>query len=398
MELDAEFQYMRDSGLPALMEALLTRVVEARSGDPLLHVLDATLPVRAQAIADTVKKITWPADAANDAECRMLGLFGFNVFDYTADDPHADRLLVFTEAIFEMSGATATLGCGVERLRLWLLAVRFQYTRNVPFHNFRHAFAVTQHCFSILRAVEGLQGRLDPLEVAALLVSCLCHDLGHPGLNNSYQKNAGTPLAVRYNDHSVLEQFHCSLTFETIRCPDLDILCALAPDKRKRFREICIALIMATDVSRHKQHFQQLSSTAAAKEAEAKEQGGQLSGMDLINWDDPAQRLNVLQNLMMMSDISNETRDFSLSQNWAPLVQEEFNLQGDREKKEGLPVLPMMDRDKAVTAKEQQGFIEFLCLPLYESNAKIFPQLQCLVGNLRGNKQKWQAKLEREQG
>jgi len=383
--MDREFQYMQDIGLPELVETLLAKLLDARSEDPMLVVSQEVLAIRAQALADKLKD-QWPSGehAVLDGELRAMGTLAFNVFDYADSNPNADRLLPFLEAIFVDSGALEGLGCSREKLRLWLLAVRAQYYSSVPFHNFRHVFAVTQTAYAYLQMVDGLQARLGGLDVAALLFSALCHDLGHPGLNNSYQRNKGTPLAIRYNDASVLENYHCSLAFETVKCPDLDILSALKPEQRKHFRDVVIATIMATDVSLHKEQAARLSNLVQkAKEA------GKPEGLDLVDWDDKAQRTIVVQNLMMMADISNETKGFNISQKWAPLVIEEFCRQGDLEKKEGLPVMPMCDREKAIVAKEQQGFIKFLCLPLFESNTVLFPQLQVLVDNLRSNAAKW---------
>ena len=51
------------------------------------------------------------------------------------------------------------------------------------------------------------------LELAALLIGALCHDIAHPGVNNLYQVNASTKLAAMYNDISVLENYSCSQTF-----------------------------------------------------------------------------------------------------------------------------------------------------------------------------------------
>lgn len=388
MDLDAEFQYMRDSGLPAMMEGLLSRLVEERPSDPLAAVAGYALRVRAASIAGQMVGM-WPKEeAATDAERRALATFDFDVFAYAGDDPHADRLLVFADAIFDAAGALDALGCPRERFRLWLTVVREQYDADIPFHTFRHAFAVLQQAFVFLRTAAGLAERLRPLEVAALLFSCLCHDMGHPGQNNAHQVNAETPLAVRYNDQSVLENWHCSLAFETVRCPECDILSALPPERRRQFRQTAVALIMATDVSKHKAHYTALSDTLAAREKEGQ---GQWSGIQLIDWDDEKQRLMVLQNLMMMADISNETRAFSLSKQWAPLVVEEFCRQGDIEKREKLPFTKMCDREHSTPAGEQPGFIQYLCLPLYEANVRIFPELQCCVDRLRANKESWAA-------
>lgn len=43
-----------------------------------------------------------------------------------------------------------------------------------------------------------LLSRLGDLECLILLVSCICHDLDHPGYNNIYQINARTELALRW--------------------------------------------------------------------------------------------------------------------------------------------------------------------------------------------------------
>eukprot|EP00756_Hemistasia_phaeocysticola_P064101 Hpha_TRINITY_DN7534_c0_g1::TRINITY_DN7534_c0_g1_i1::g.19039::m.19039/K13761/PDE9; high affinity cGMP-specific 3',5'-cyclic phosphodiesterase 9 len=385
MEMDKEFQYMQDSGLPELVESLLARLLDARSDDPMLVVSEEALGVRVHALAEKLKE-QWPTGEhpVIDGERRALATFDFNVFDFADSNPHADRLLLFLEVIFTASGAIEALGCSPEKLRLWLLAVRAQYSGSVPFHNFRHVFAVTQTAYAMLMNVDGLMARLGGLDVAALLFSTLCHDIGHPGLNNAYQRNKGTALATRYNDASVLENYHCCLAFETLRCPDLNILSALSPEKRKSFRELAIASILATDVSLHKSHYQRLSDLL--KKAQEAEKG---QGLDLINWNETAERTVVVQNLMMMADISNETKAFSISQRWAPLVIEEFCRQGDLEKKEGLPWIPMCDREKVVAAKEQQGFIKFLCLPLYETALTLFPQLQSLVDSLKSNAAHW---------
>lgn len=43
-----------------------------------------------------------------------------------------------------------------------------------------------------------------------------CHDIGHPGFNNIYLIEKRDQLANRYNDISVLENFHVATTFEIL--------------------------------------------------------------------------------------------------------------------------------------------------------------------------------------
>ena len=57
-------------------------------------------------------------------------------------------------------------------------------------------------------------------------------------------------------------------------------------------------------------------------------------------------------------------------------------LKSDREKAEGLPVAPFMDRDKVSKPTAQIGFIKFVLIPLFELLNK--------VSSLRnGNVQLW---------
>ena len=57
-----------------------------------------------------------------------------------------------------------------------------------------------------MRAVE----LVTHLEIFALLISAICHDFEHPGLNNTFLANTSNSLALRYNDRSILENHHCA--------------------------------------------------------------------------------------------------------------------------------------------------------------------------------------------
>ena len=82
---------------------------------------------------------------------------------------------------------------------------------------------------------------------------------------------------------------------------------------------------------------------------------------------DDNKRLFVMELLLHCADISNPVKPFNIYKKWASLVCEEFCLQGDREKAEGLEVSPMMDRDQMNLPNMQLGFIEFVVVPLYSS-------------------------------
>lgn len=59
-----------------------------------------------------------------------------------------------------------------------------------------------------------MQGSLDHLDEVAALIAATVHDVDHPGRTNSFLCNAGSELAVLYNDTAVLESHHTALAFQ----------------------------------------------------------------------------------------------------------------------------------------------------------------------------------------
>lgn len=65
--------------------------------------------------------------------------------------------------------------------------------------------------------------------------------------------------------------------------------------------------------------------------------------------------------LIKCADVSNPSRPFFFSVEWARRIAEEYFNQTDEEKKRGMPiVMPMFDRQTCSIAKSQIGFIEYI--------------------------------------
>lgn len=57
---------------------------------------------------------------------------------------------------------------------------------------------------------------------------------------------------------------------------------------------------------------------------------------------------------------------------WETIVMDLLPLsQSDREKSEGLPVAPFMDRDKVTKPTAQIGFLKFVLIPMFETITKV---------------------------
>lgn len=70
----------------------------------------------------------------------------------------------------------------------------------------------------LLLSFHPFQSSLDQLDEVAALIAATVHDVDHPGRTNSFLCNAGSELAILYNDTAVLESHHAALAFQlTVR-------------------------------------------------------------------------------------------------------------------------------------------------------------------------------------
>jgi len=80
-----------------------------------------------------------------------------------------------------------------------------------------------QLCYHIVETTNLLKVLKD-CDLLALMIAAAPHDIGHPGLNNVFLINSNNPLAVTYNDQSVLENHHCALLSNILSRPESNIL------------------------------------------------------------------------------------------------------------------------------------------------------------------------------
>lgn len=83
----------------------------------------------------------------------------------------------------------------VKAWALWLTIVKKCYRREIPYHNFAHAFFACHCMFNFLQRCENL---FDEIEISALMVCSLCISLDHNGLNSFYHQIASTSFASLY--------------------------------------------------------------------------------------------------------------------------------------------------------------------------------------------------------
>ncbi|KAI1884944.1 hypothetical protein AGOR_G00215110 [Albula goreensis] len=110
------------------------------------------------------------------------------------------EIMVLLQVMFTDLDFISTFNIEVEVLQQFLYEV-YRHYNNIPFHNFKHCFCVTQMMYGLIWLTD-LRSKIDNIDLLIMLTSAVCHDLDHTGYNNAYQINARTELALRYNDIS----------------------------------------------------------------------------------------------------------------------------------------------------------------------------------------------------
>ena len=254
---------------------------------------------------------------------------------------------------------------------------------NVIYHNDFHAVDVMQTLFTILtvgRLPEKM--KLSPIDVFAMLVGAICHDLHHTGQNNTYHINARTKYAIRYNDISVLENFHIASSFKIFGKEETNILKNFKEEEYRIIRKRIIEGILSTDMANH----QKVLANVKAKIGEFKIEKG-------VNYNkvfkDESKLFDNQQTMLDMflhcSDISNPAKPSRVSTLWTQRVYAEFFKQGDLEKEKGLPVSLLCDRDTTDINKAMIGFINFVVKPSFEILVNIVPECNAYLTNIKQN-------------
>mmetsp|Transcript_7866 Transcript_7866/g.10994 ORF Transcript_7866/g.10994 Transcript_7866/m.10994 type:complete len:429 (-) Transcript_7866:496-1782(-) len=342
--------------------------------------------------------------------------WGFNIFDLSID-----TLTPLSQAILSSFSIPTKFNMPPMKLRRFLLGCRELMLRhNVSYHNYYHAVDVLQAAAVFVQQYRASM-YLDDLEVAALLLGALCHDLDHPGLNNDYHIRRRLPLALRYNDTAVLENHHAAKMVELLEDVRMSIMENAEEWQSQRFRQLATAAILATDMGVHFTLLEQFEACLAEGGAGGPraattegallaagfdpDRGVDLGGLGSALAAQPAfvsaeERALLVKVLLHAVDISNPARPWAVAQRWNDLITEEFFRQGDRERAEGLAVSPNMDRAAADVPSSTLGFVDFIVAPLFAAVARALPAAApCLLqlGDNRGAVDRARAARAREE-
>jgi len=260
---------------------------------------------------------------------------------------------------------------------------------DMPYHCYIHACDVLHTVYRIL-TLSRSKDWLTAIDQYALLVSALCHDIGHEGMTNPFLVETKHELATRYNDRSPLENMHCSRLFTVCEDKKTDAFAKLDNDARKQARKVCIEAILHTDNAHHFDMVKEISQvyevTSEICDMQAREM------LLLEKYSEQVlekNRMRFLALFLHFADVSNPLKPFGVCKEWAWRVLDEFFAQGDEEKRLSLPVGMLNDRDKVNRPGSQHGFINFLVAPLVTNTVRLFAPLHQLSTQMALNLEEW---------
>ncbi|CAE8651783.1 unnamed protein product [Polarella glacialis] len=310
---------------------------------------------------------SWESEDIANAEVASLD---FDVLAYSEV-----RLEQLVPLMLQQAGCSEHCRLADDCVQRWVEAVRLGYYSN-PFHNWAHGFSALQMCFYQLRSEEAFSS-FSHLDTLGLFIAALSHDIGHPGLTNSFLVNSCDELAMRYNDVSVLENHHASLACQLLQKKETAICSELDQASQKSIRRIMIACILATDMNIHTDLCRKIAACMGSEELNV--------GHDK----------QFLMNVCIhTSDLSAQVKSWQVASEWEGRISKEFSEQARQEFDLGLPTAPFMQfdfNDVKQRGKLQRDFIDFVLVPLWDPYTQLLPTLKPCFQNLIENREHFEA-------
>uniref|UniRef100_A0A8C6KWK2 Phosphodiesterase n=1 Tax=Nothobranchius furzeri TaxID=105023 RepID=A0A8C6KWK2_NOTFU len=315
----------------------------------------------------------------------------FNILELEAAT-HKRPLTYLGLKIFTTFGVCDFLNCSEATLRSWLQLIEANYHSSNSYHNSTHAADVLHATAYFLRK-ERVKSHLEQLDEVAALIAATVHDVDHPGRTNSFLCNAGSELAILYNDTAVLESHHAALAFQlTVRDSKSNIFKNIDRNQFRTLRQAIIDMVLATEMTRHFEHVSKFVNSINKPIASVN--SDYESQTNIRN--SPENRLLIKRMLIKCADVANPCRPLELCIEWAGRISEEYFAQTDEEKRQGLPVvMPVFDRNTCSVPKSQISFIDYFITDMFDA-WDAFASLPNLIEHLSENYNYWKNLDERK--
>ncbi|EZG62963.1 phosphdiesterase [Gregarina niphandrodes] len=307
---------------------------------------------------------------------------GFKLLELSEKEPQ----LLVKVAMTLIEPVGDDLSINRQCLQKYFYQIQRRYHSN-PYHNSVHGAMVGHMSIAILKSL-GVYQYFAKQDLMSLVIAAIGHDVGHPGLNNSYLVNSQSLLTRLYNDNAILENYHSFLVFRFAQiAPEVNIFQNLPSDEWREIRQSIIEYILVTDMS---QHFTIISKFRVRRTSDKFDLKQNVEDQQFVA------RLGI-----KMADLSHSIVDWPQHLEWSFRVTKEFYLQGEIEKANKLPVSPLCDSATHPDfAKSQAGFLQFVVTPLAAELGEVDETgifNNDLMNKLLFNRHKWELLREKNE-
>jgi len=219
-----------------------------------------------------------------------------------------------------------------EQLRLYVSSIAMMHRDN-PFHNFEHASHVMMSVSKLLSRIvapdEVLNGEAtnkqlslhdhtygitsDPLTQFSVVLAALIHDVDHSGVSNFQLIKEDAKIAKVFRNKSVAEQNSIVLAWDRLmesRFTALRSFIYSDPDELKRFRQLMVNTVLATDIFDKELQALRKNRWATAFKQVTQE-------VDSTPEDDVNRKATiVIEHLIQASDVAHTMQHWHIYQKW----------------------------------------------------------------------------------
>lgn len=179
------------------------------------------------------------------------------VMEYSIDPyEYDDEILIdCTVMMYEYYELFAAFTFTRDAVKQFMSSIRELYNPDNDFHNFKHAWSVMHNCFHVL--IRGADQFLGKLDILAVFIASICHDVRHPGNSNAFEHATESSISRNYsrpNEVCVLERYHAAVAESVLSahwCKDI-LLNNISSVNRQVLMKQINYIIMGTDMTKHK--------------------------------------------------------------------------------------------------------------------------------------------------
>jgi hypothetical protein len=297
-----------------------------------------------------------------------------------------------------------------EACKFFLYTVKDHYRDNNAFHNFKHAFSVLHLLFQVLHCGGGDQ-YLTSLDIYALFIAAICHDIGHPGHSNLFEIASNNSIFQSHghlltdsnntntstsNSTNILEVYHADCTVKLLTSSSMHelLFSRLPTDVRDELLALVHKLILSTEMALHNEHVEKIDVIHSILAEKFQHTNSATSDLSVSLPQDL--RTSISSIFLHMSDIGIQTSNTTVANDWMFHCYKEFQSQAQKEMTLGICTASYLhDIDsEAKIYNSQCGFIKFVVLPLWQKAlVKLLPKLQPCIENLEKNLEYYQSQV-----